>query len=438
MTGVVLSVALSDPIGWTDRVTRLNATALTALSMLLLMWGITGKRLLRWFLRAVFVITAGHYGAANAGVEAMREHNPAFTGVYKRYLAPSQVQFDATAAARASLGVDDDDEELPPLDCHRILTCRCFARDELEYFNAAKASAAKAKQRQRLLEEIRRQQAELEAGRRQDDDSDGEEPAGTKVGDGMVLDENGDVEFKRDRRGGAGLAEETFDVYASDSGNDSDDSQLFAGVIGVEAAVAAAKARADKRRRLREAAAERKRQANALKSLMEPEYRVVDTNAPGGYVLRQMVWSRKGDVDGVPHAKGQRLRTWEVLRMNGVESTYDLHQQQGYQVCPTLAVGAMIGCVHTAECLLWGVHGAEHRCHCRRSELGGGVGKVRQRVRASGLAIPCHRGLDGQPATVLGPDATAYAATSYHATRPAGDLGRHICLRNDQCKLACP
>lgn len=44
------------------------------------------------------------------------------------------------------------------------------------------------------------------------------------------------------------------------------------------------------------------------------------------------MWTRKGELDGVPHEKGDALRTWEVIAVSGTAYSYDLEQQAEYAV----------------------------------------------------------------------------------------------------------
>ena len=79
------AVATMDPIGWTDRVLRINATPFTWFAALLFVWVLCGRLLLAAFLRFVYAVTAGRYGSMRFGVEDLRKQNPSFAGTFRKY-----------------------------------------------------------------------------------------------------------------------------------------------------------------------------------------------------------------------------------------------------------------------------------------------------------------------------------------------------------------
>lgn len=147
------------------------------------------------------------------------------------------------------------------MDCQRLLACQCASRSQLEYFNAAQVKAARDKKRALERELAMEEGRALNRLRRQ---------AEGGIAKMLTVDEIDDGEGKEGPKkvGGAGLAEETFDPHASDSG-DSNDSALFAGVLGADAAIEAAKERAAKRARRREAEKEKRKKTAALRKLLE-------------------------------------------------------------------------------------------------------------------------------------------------------------------------
>jgi len=69
-----------------------------------------------------------------------------------------------------------------------------------------------------------------------------------------------------------------------------------------------------------------------LDDFVQPETKWIDTPAPGGYILRTCVWTRAGTLNGSTHQKGDPLRTWEVMAMEGLATSYALSTIPQYKV----------------------------------------------------------------------------------------------------------
>jgi len=179
-------------------------------------------------------------------------------------------QYEANLAAGSRADATEE-EEPAAIDCDRILACQCRASSQIEYFNAAQRKWTRDKKREMrrraevaLREAGSRRSKKKKSGGGEEDGSEGSDDGGSSSSSEGSASDDGERKTAARRRD-----EPTFDLYASDSGSDSDDSAMFAGVIGTQADVEAARQRADLRRRIRQAEKEKKAQSNALKRLLE-------------------------------------------------------------------------------------------------------------------------------------------------------------------------
>ena len=141
----------------------------------------------------------------------------------------------------------------------------------MEYFNAAQRKHQRDKRRARAQAAAaalrsagtHRRLSDSSLSSSSDSDSSGGVEGGEQKAMGVRLEGRGLSKVQQ-----AALTEPTYDEYGSDDGGDSDDSAMFAGIMGSKADFEAAKARADVRRRVRQAQKNMTKEVEAMKELM--------------------------------------------------------------------------------------------------------------------------------------------------------------------------